>query len=122
MDQTWNYWMEPTDDNPIYFSPITYLMFYKDENICDEIKEKYYYLRNNQWSDDSINHMLDEYEKQIFDSGAYIRNMNRWPNGNYLDGVYDMSRFRAYVLDRAAWMDEFIPTLDNNYLMETENE
>lgn len=121
MDYTFNYWMDPSEDAPIYLTPITYLMFYRDQDICDEIKEKYAYLRDNQWSDEAINESLDTYEQAVFKSGAYVRNKNRWPEGNYQDGedgVYNLDQFRKYVFDRLSWMDSLVSNLDNTYILE----
>ncbi|MCR4658084.1 MAG: hypothetical protein K5770_17940, partial [Lachnospiraceae bacterium] len=59
------------------------------------------------WSDDRILGMLDEYEAQIFDSGAFLRDMERWPDGNYEDPRYKLSVFKDYVLRRLEYCDGF---------------
>lgn len=83
------------------------LLINHNENAWMTYLNKYDELRNNMWSDETIMNMLDEYENQIFDSGAYRRDMDRWPEGSYEDPELKLSVFKQYVLDRLYELDEY---------------
>lgn len=82
-----------------------------DDSIWEKIFDKYRYLRENGWSDENINSLLDEYEEDIFASGAYLRDMERWPEGHYADAANGMSTFRAFVMGRLQETDEYFERL-----------
>lgn len=84
----------------------------KDPEINRLIRERYAELRSDGWSDRAIDRMLDGFERDIYASGAYIRDMERWPDGNYQDPESGLSRFREYVHERLSSMDSLIDTLD----------
>ena len=82
-----------------------------DDSIWEKIFDKYQYLRENGWSDENINSLLDEYEENIFASGAYLRDMERWPEGEYVDVADGMHTFRTFVMGRLQEFDEYIERL-----------
>ncbi len=86
-----------------------------NKEIWKYIFYKYKKLRQTFWSEDSINAMLDEYEDDIFNSGAYLREMERWPDGNYIDAQNGLSVFRSYVMDRLQKTDEYYKRLEKVY-------
>ena len=51
--------------------------------------------------------MLRDFERNIFDSGAYLRDMDRWPDGSYGNPDLKLSVFTEYVLARLHAMDEY---------------
>ena len=55
--------------------------------------------------------MIDGYERDIYGSGAYVRDMERWPDGNYQDPEAGLSIFREYVHARLRSMDSYISSL-----------
>ena len=75
------------------------------EKTCDRFRE----LRKKGWSDEVIAEMIDEYEKDIFSSGAYLRDKERWPDGNYKDAgePNNLDKFREYVRERFAEADAY---------------
>ena len=75
------------------------------------IRERYAELRSDGWSDRAIDRMLDGFERDIYASGAYIRDMERWPDGNYQDPGLKLALFRKYVHERFHSMDEYIAGL-----------
>ena len=81
-------------------------------HITKTIVDRYHQLRNEMWSDQSINLLIDKYEQMVFDSGAYLRDLNRWPEGTYIDPSYKLSLFRQRVLERLSAMDQFINELE----------
>ncbi len=84
----------------------------KDPEINRKIRERYAELRANGWSDQAIDTMLDSFEQDIYGSGAYVRDMERWPDGNYQEPELGLSLFREYVHRRLLSMDSLIDTLD----------
>ena len=92
-----------------------WLLFDNDQETYDKLVKKYEDLRKDAWSDESIMALLDEYEEDIFFSGAYLRDKEKWLDGNYLedDAGYSLEKFKAYVTERFAWMDDYIQRLKN---------
>ncbi len=81
------------------------LMTARDQESWQLIFEKYKTLRADGWSEESISVLLDEYEQDIYGSGAYLREMDRWPGGTYGDPAEGMNLFRTYVMERLKVMD-----------------
>lgn len=119
MDVTWgNAWINDMDMNltlpyalsasnhiPMQIGYLNQLILNGADSIEERILDKYRELRRTGWSEESINAMLDEYEEDIYGSGAYLREMERWPEGSYADASERLSTFRAYVMDRLKEMD-----------------
>lgn len=103
------------DDNSLEMTvnPVSYLIE-KDQSIIDLIQKKYSKLRADSWSNQTISNMLDRFEQDIYGSGAYIRDAERWPDANYQDPRLSLSVFRNYVLARLHSMDNFITGLHIN--------
>ena len=84
----------------------------KDSGIVGLIQEQYAQLRAESWSEQVIDDMLDGYEQDIYGSGAYLRDMERWPDGSYQEHPEaGLSIFREYVHGRLRSMDEYIAGL-----------
>ena len=126
MDATWGnsfnfrqfgnaiiYQLDPTDNSlEMTLNPVSVLLGREDNSrISQKIRQRYTELRSDKWSDEAIDAMLDEFEKEIYDSGAYIRDMERWPDGAYQDPDLGLSVFRTYVHDRLISMDDYIERL-----------
>jgi hypothetical protein len=43
----------------------------------DSVFKKYWILRSTAWSQDNLDMLIDEYENDIYYSGAYLRKMER---------------------------------------------
>lgn len=101
-----------SDDNSLEMNlnPISY-MKEKDTSIVSAIQRKYTELRSDNWSDHKIDEMLDGFEQDIYLSGAYLRDKERWPDGNYQDPDLKLALFRKYVHERFHSMDEYIAGL-----------
>lgn len=69
--------------------------------------DRYEELRKAAWSEETLILMLTEYERQIFDSGAFLRDMERWPDGVYGEPEQKMSVFIQYVKDRLHAADAY---------------
>ncbi len=79
----------------------------EDTDIIERINECYRELRKDAWSDDHINSLIDEYEAEIYGSGAFVRDKERWPDGTYNEAEEGLSVFRRYVMDRLKACDEY---------------
>ena len=77
-----------------------------DGEIGEEVAKRYKELREKYWSDEHISELINEYEREIYRSGAFSRDMARWPEGNYNDPDEELIRFKEYVLKRLEAMDE----------------
>lgn len=73
--------------------------------IIQMVKNKYEYLRANEWSEESFMEMLDSYEQDIYYSGAILRDKERWPETAYNE---NMNHLRNYILERLEAMDDYI--------------
>ena len=105
------YAMSP-DDNSLEMTvnPVSILRE-TDPDVNEMIKERYAELRSDVWSDQKINEMLDGFEQDIYDSGAYLRDIERWPDGSIQDPDLKLSKFREYVHRRFNAMDKFVAEL-----------
>ena len=102
---------------PYYYKPeqnwimesgyVNQMIVNDDSDIIDRIVGKYRSLRQNEWSNDNIMSMIDEYEDEIWGSGAIYREMERWPDGTYSDPSVGLDTFRAYVTSRLQECDEY---------------
>jgi hypothetical protein len=78
-----------------------------DENVWSLILSKYHELRENLWSFENLNKMIDEYEDDIYGSGAFRRDLDRWPDGTYNNPDEGLDEFREYVAKRLEKLDEY---------------
>lgn len=91
-------------DSYIDYSPLTIgKLAENDEEIREKIKTRYQYLRQNVWTDDYINNLLNSYQKDIFNSGAFKREKERWPDGYYSHDELDS--IRTYINKRLEYCD-----------------
>ncbi len=84
-----------------------------DTDINEKIISKYRVLRKKKWSNESIIAMLDEYEADIYFSGAILREKEKWPGGSYSDTDIGLQEFKDYVLLRLSEMDKYVDRLEN---------
>lgn len=106
-----SYYDTPDYDLPMEWSTVYFLMEYGDDQIVDEVKARYAELRAGDWSDKNISAIIDEYESEIYDSGAFDRTENRWPDGNYYDEGDGLEDFEDFVIERLECMDDYIADL-----------
>lgn len=122
LDMTWgNYWIEEEANFtvPYMLSPEdnSFIMLRNPANFllpgrAEEIKSRYAELRRTVWSDESIEAMLAGYQARIFDSGAYRRDIERWPDSTSEDPDLKLSLFSEYVRSRLRALDDFVDQLD----------
>ena len=126
LDLTWGYewtygdpnhtsYYSITEDTNLLFTedPVYELLAENDEDTYNRMFEKYRELRAGGWSDKRLGELIDGYEEDIFGSGAYYRDKERWPEGNYADGISSLDTFREFVSKRMSVMDSFMDRLEN---------
>ncbi len=125
MDQTWgnrfvdgqgshgitSYYNSTDYDLPMEWSPVYFLQQCGDEEITEQVQQRYQELRESVLSDESLTQAIADYEADIYDSGAFERTMNRWPDGNYYDPAVKLDDFENFVLERMKYMDGYIESL-----------
>lgn len=84
-----------------------------DKTIDQELSARYHELRNTYWSEAHIDELLDKYEAQIYNSGAFRRDIVRWPESRHNSEGEQLDFFRNYVHERLAYMDQYILDLEN---------
>ena len=77
-----------------------------DYEIEQIVTKRYNELRQGAWSNSRMNELIDNYEKQIFGSGAFLRNQARWPESNHVDAFVKLDQFRTYVAERFSYTDD----------------
>ncbi len=81
------------------------------ERMLKMITDRYFFLRSEMWSDRRLDDMLLALEKKIFASGAYRRDIARWPGSDRVDPEEGLDRFRSYVRERLACTDAYYEKL-----------
>ena len=109
---TYPYYYDVQDNSvEMTVNPVSILR-QKDSGIIKLIQNRYSQLRANGWSEQAMDILIDGFEQDIFSSGAYLRDMERWPDGSYQDPSLGLSIFREYVHNRLQSMDSYIETLN----------
>lgn len=94
---------------------LSQLIINGDASVWEILFKKYRTLRENEWSEENINALLDKYEADIFASGAYLRDMERWPDGTYGNAADGLNVFRSYVMKRLQEADSYYERLETMY-------
>lgn len=127
MDISWgNKWVDDGDRNfteSHYFLPednftgefgyYEEILINNDTDLLEKTAEKYAQLRNDKWSFENIDKMLDSFEADIFGSGAFIRDKERWPEGIYTDEG-NLEAFKEYVHARLEYLDGYYGRLGDD--------
>lgn len=92
-------------------NPVSVLIRNGDPEVIKLVKDEYSSLRENEWSEQAINSLLDDFERDIFTSGAFLRDSEKWPNSKHSDPNRALNNFREYVHQRFHSMDVFITDL-----------
>jgi len=74
----------------------------------EKTKKRYHELRNSLLSDANMAKRVAGCEADIFGSGAYLRNREKWPEAAWADKI---DAFKAYMMARLAFMDSVIAGL-----------
>lgn len=118
MDRTWGRGydgegpLSPEENVVIDSSIVTRLLDMGDQEMIRRVKERYQELRTTLWSDEAMLGRIRTYEEQMFLSGAYEREYDRWytqPDAMIrFDPAASLDDFADYALKRLACLDQFI--------------
>lgn len=105
--------MKPYGYKYDYFMNLSLLPLIRINNkeVFNDIKNRYKELRNTTWSVDNINNYINGYEKDVFSSGAFLRDKNRWPEGMHSDESVKYNTIKDYISNRLTSMDAYIDKL-----------
>ena len=92
------------------YDPVSWLVT-RDKAILEQVKQRWTELRQTFWSEEQTGRMLDRLEAEIFGSGAYARDIERWPDSSAEAPGDGLGTFRTYVFDRLRAMDDYITGL-----------
>lgn len=122
LDRTWGHWHNRV---PYEISPETQIsieddllalsQLLQDPGVREAFFAKYRALRAGPWSEEALNALIDQCEAAVFSSGAYLRDMARWPDGVYGDPADRLDLFRDFVSRRLAAMDAYYQDLEARY-------
>ncbi|MCD8039709.1 MAG: CotH kinase family protein [Lachnospiraceae bacterium] len=120
MDQAWgNVWSDdalnwceaygaaPEDNYVLNSGAVAALVNRGNEVMINAVSWRYEELREGAWSDENINKLIDGYETDIYESGAYLRDMERWGDATSQNPEIGLELFREYVLARFEYADEY---------------
>ena len=118
------YSLNATYNLPMESGPLYMLLINHDSYVWDALLGRYRELRSDLWSEENISRILGEYEDQIFDSGAYLRDRYKWPEGSYEDPELKLSVFKEYLSQRLQETDLYYSKLEklkneNRYIIRT---
>ena len=101
----------PADNYVMALNPVSRLQELGDGQIDTLVKQRYAELRQGAWSEQTLQAMLDGLEQRIFGSGAYARDIERWPQSYQVTPQTGLSTFKKYVFARLGYMDAFVEAL-----------
>ena len=111
-NQIAQYKVDYNDNGTIVRStPVEYLYNLDYDDTINNIKNYYQKMIDNNFTKDYINKIIDEYENDIFKSGAYNRNIKNWPSGNQSSSISDLTKFKEYVNNRYDSFYKYISSL-----------
>jgi hypothetical protein len=74
-----------------------------DPSIKKKVENRYAELRTTVWSNENIEKILKKYEQDVYNSGAFEREKQRWPDGQYDDTR--LENLRGYIQQRTDYID-----------------
>ena len=90
-----------------------------NEKVGSMVRYRYENLRQGSLSNIKIDELIDELEKNIYDSGAFARNHDRWPKSNHNDSAVKLNDFRTFMHKRLEYLDGYYGYGDTECLHES---
>jgi len=94
-------------DQSVYLSTDLVSIYQRasDKDMKEAVWNRYFQLRGGFLNFSNIDRYLDSLEAQIFGSGAFRRNMERWPESNSIDPTLKLSKFKEFIHQRLTYMN-----------------
>ena len=108
------YYLTPRDNLVMKAGPLNQLLVNKADGVREQIVRRYRELRETSWSDEAIKELLENYEADIYDSGAFRRELARWPEGTANHPDEKLSVFKEYVAERFTVLDAYYADFEEN--------
>lgn len=108
------YRLTPQDNLVMRAGPLNQLIVNEADGVREQIVRRYRELRENAWSDESIKELLENYEADIYGSGAFRRELVRWPEGTANHPDEKLNVFKKYVAERFAVLDAYYADFERN--------
>lgn len=108
------YHLTPQDNLVMKAGPLNQLLVNEADGIEERIVRRYKELRETDWSDEAIRELLENYEADIYDSGAFRRELSRWPEGTANHPDEKLRVFKEYVAERFAALDAYYADFAEN--------
>jgi len=108
------YYLTPQDNLVMKAGPLNQLLVNEADGVREQIVRRYKELRETSWSDESIKELLENYEADIYGSGAFRRELVRWPEGTANHPDEKLSVFKEYVAERFAVLDAYYADFEGN--------
>ena len=103
--------VSPTDNSVIMEdNPVARLIELNDIETIKKVQEEFTSLRKNVWSNDNLLQSINRYEDSLYNTGAYIRNSNKWDE-NPSSNDSKLAVFKTYVKDRIESLEYYINNL-----------
>lgn len=104
-----------TPDRNVFLTTDYVALLHRTNNteIDSALWTKYASMRNSALSDKGIDNVIDDMERQIYDSGAFLRNQARWPESNHLNSNEKLNRFREFAHARVAYLNTSLFSQEN---------
>ena len=112
LNHTLVYSLSPKDSRPFFYGYYGQILLNGDTDLAKTVGDTYKALRADAWSDKRISALIDEYEAEIYGSGAFVRDRERWPEGTYNDPAEGLGKFKKYVLDRLKACDSYYQNME----------
>lgn len=97
-------------DKYLYWETGDRLIRQNVDGTADKMQKLYENLRKNEWSDKAIEKKIAWYDHVVRDSGAYIREANRWPESALAE---DADAVLKFAKGRMAYLDTALYDLEN---------
>lgn len=82
------------------------------------IQKRYFELRQGALSDTKIDETIDSLQVDIFNSGAFRRNQERWESSQHSDANIKLNDFRTHIHQRLSYLDGYYAWGDSECLHE----
>lgn len=109
------YELTPEYNSFSYDTSFSQLLLNNDEEAYDLMYQKYCYNRGHGWSEEKIDTLLDGIERDLFGSGVYYRDCEKWPECGTVEGMKSLDTFRQYVHERLSEMDDYVERLKSDH-------
>lgn len=112
------YNMKPSDNIILGIDSVSAIRRNGSDLADRQIQKRFNELRQGTFSDLKVNEVIDSLQSDIFSSGAFLRDLERWPNSNHSDPKITLDDFRTHVIQRLHYLDSYYSYSNDDFLKE----